>query len=441
MTIEGRLEGRGLGQVLSALARADRTGILTVQGPAEIIALSFLEGEIVSADALNLTLEDGLGAVLADLQIVSAEDFAGLAAEHQAGGGRVGELLVERGYLARRQLLGAIRVHTYRLCRDVLAWSEGEYKFYQGEEVSYEPGVTPLPVPELMYRVSRDLAGREFPGLSYPQPSSIYARSPTAFEAGGRGSRGGEAEPPAVVELGAEASELFSRLDGATSAAGLAENTGLDEHVVAYLLYRLERQQAIELVGSEAPPPPEVRPIELPDPPVEPEPRPPRTPWSERLVRLRPRLPSADERLYDWAARLAGGVLMLWVAVYLAGTVAGRLPPLVEPELPPTAHAGLRRAIGLDGVHRGARIFFLLYGRYPETLEELYQRGLLTASPADAPTPPDYSATAVSYVVSVPRAGRRPGATQTGTIAGNFLLDPDFAGAELTDQPPLVLLD
>ncbi|MDX1503289.1 MAG: hypothetical protein R3325_13085, partial [Thermoanaerobaculia bacterium] len=265
------------------------------------------------------------------------------------------------------------------------------------------------------------------------------ARRP--WGAGGRGRGGGAAAPPAVVELGAEASELFSRLDGATSAAGLAENTGLDEHVVAYLLYRLERQQAIELVGSEAPPPPEVRPIELPDPPVEPEPRPPRTPWSERLVRLRPRLPSADERLYDWAARLAGGVLMLWVAVYLAGTVAGRLPPLVEPELPPTAHAGLRRAIGLDGVHRGARIFFLLYGRYPETLEELYQRGLLTASPADAPTPPDYSATAVSYVVSVPRAGRRPGATQTGTIAGNFLLDPDFAGAELTDQPPLVLLD
>ncbi|MGB5881541.1 MAG: DUF4388 domain-containing protein, partial [Thermoanaerobaculia bacterium] len=130
MSYEGAIHDRELADALLVVGREGRTGILTVQGEEEIIGVSFLGGEVVSADALNQSLEDGLGEVLASRDLVRPEDFATLAAEHQAGGGRVVDLLVERSYLTREELLGALRFHTYRLCRQVLHWRTGEFKFY-----------------------------------------------------------------------------------------------------------------------------------------------------------------------------------------------------------------------------------------------------------------------------------------------------------------------
>ena len=85
--MEGILQEGALYRALIELAGDSSTGILTVQGEEEIIAFSLLEGEIVSADALNQTLEEALGELLVRRQLVAADDFGGLAAEYQAGGG------------------------------------------------------------------------------------------------------------------------------------------------------------------------------------------------------------------------------------------------------------------------------------------------------------------------------------------------------------------
>ena len=106
MTYEGAIHDRDLADALLAVGREKRTGILTVQGEEEIIGVSFLSGEVVSADALNQSLEEGLGEVLASRDLVRPEDFATLAAEHQAGGGRVVDLLVERSYLTAKSSSG-----------------------------------------------------------------------------------------------------------------------------------------------------------------------------------------------------------------------------------------------------------------------------------------------------------------------------------------------
>ena len=83
-------------EVLLTIGRLKRTGILTVQGNQQIIGLTFLGGEIISTDALNESLEDGLGSVLASRNLVSAEEFASMVAEYESGGGRVTDLLIER---------------------------------------------------------------------------------------------------------------------------------------------------------------------------------------------------------------------------------------------------------------------------------------------------------------------------------------------------------
>ena len=152
MSVEGTLDLFKLPEILQLISQQNKTGILTVQGQQDIVAISFLNGSIVAADALSQTLEEALAQILVKEGVLSAPDLARAVSEHQAAGGRLIDLLVERRYLERRQLLDALRLQTWRLLEQLLRWNEGDFKFYSGDEVSYEEGFKPISVEELLIR-------------------------------------------------------------------------------------------------------------------------------------------------------------------------------------------------------------------------------------------------------------------------------------------------
>src|ERR1700730_16313893 len=150
MAVEGTLDLFKLPEILQLISQQRKTGILTVQGQQDIVAISFLNGRIVAADALSQTLEEGLAQVLVKEGMISASDLHRAAAEHQSAGGRLIDLLVERRYLERSQLLQALRFQTWKLLEQLLRWNEGDFKFYSGDEVSFEEGFNPISVEELL---------------------------------------------------------------------------------------------------------------------------------------------------------------------------------------------------------------------------------------------------------------------------------------------------
>ncbi|MFP5286712.1 MAG: DUF4388 domain-containing protein, partial [Thermoanaerobaculia bacterium] len=130
MAVEGTLDLFKLPEILQLISQQQKTGILTVQGQQDIVAISFLKGQIVAADALNQTVEQGLSEVLVGEGILGAADVARASAEHQASGVRLVDLLVERRYVERGRLLEALRLQTFRLLQQLLRWSQGDFKFY-----------------------------------------------------------------------------------------------------------------------------------------------------------------------------------------------------------------------------------------------------------------------------------------------------------------------
>jgi hypothetical protein len=150
----------------------------------------------------------------------------------------------------------------------------------------------------------------------------------------------------------------------------------------------------------------------------------------------RPRLPAPPPP--QLLARLLAAGLLVAVAAYC-------LPGPWQIFLPFPWHAGLREAFHTERragiflqIDRAARTFFLLEGRFPESLAELEQAGLLPRSEVvDARGGKlDYSATATSFSLQAPG-----GASRTVGIGGNFLLDPEFQARVVREEPPLVLLD
>src|SRR5688500_10750727 len=150
MAVEGTLEVFKLLEILQMISQQQKTGILTVQGQQDIIAVSFLKGQIVTVDSLNQTQEEGLSQILIKEGLLTGTQFARASSEHQNAGMRLLDFLVERNYVQRDALLRALRLHATRLLGELLRWDKGEFKFYGGDEVPYEEGFVPITVEEVL---------------------------------------------------------------------------------------------------------------------------------------------------------------------------------------------------------------------------------------------------------------------------------------------------
>jgi Domain of unknown function (DUF4388) len=400
MAYEGSLTESPFPQVLQRIGRSADTGILTVQGKDEIIGVTFLDGEVVSVDAVNEAPEDGLGFILEDRGLIRRDEFTALMAENQAGGGRVVDLLVERGYVSRQQMLDAVRRQTLRLCEAACSWREGQFRFYRGEQVSYERGIEPLNVDDL-------LASLASPGVSPVVPPGA---SPGVFAGDAPRSINLEPEgpPPGAISRLEDMEPEFDPFE--TLAAPVVQ------------------RPPIEMPDAETWDIPEIDDLSFP-PLAE-----PRKPWFHVDI--------------DWQSvttpvmpgRLLGiGMLVGMVALVVLAPDRFLVPMGGQERVRDAVAAARLEALG-SKIDQAARTHFLLRGTFPSSLDKLVELNLLAASETvlSRSRRLSYTAAPVSYLLAV-EGEEAP--IQTESIGGNFLLDPDFSPPETVDTPPLVLLD
>jgi hypothetical protein len=399
MAVEGTLDLFKLPEILQLVSQQKKTGILTVQGQQDIVAISFLNGRIVAADALNQTLEEGLSQILVKEGWIGAPDLARAAAEHQASGGRLIDLLVERRYVERAQLLEALRLQTYRLLEQLLRWSQGDFKFYSGDEVSYEEGFVPIPVEELLINMEPSVAAavRPRPVPAAPPPPSAAPPLRAA------------AAPPALGEM--------VPFPGPRSVPAPAA--------------------APRLAATPGP----ASPVSTIAPIIPPDVVEGAGPFRKMKVETRPApLPSLG-----WVGRSLAVLLTALVIATLLRVPDSLMIPFPWQEHERETLVRDQRAALYLKIDRAAKTWFLLKGSFPDHLQDLVTAGLL--SPADLRDPEgrplQYAASEESYTLQPLERGRPvPGAEATEAITGNFLLDPEVLNATPeSTATPLVLLD
>jgi hypothetical protein len=385
MAVEGTLDLFRLPEILQLVAQQKKTGILTVQGQQDIIAVTFLDGQIVAADALNQTMEEGLAEVLVGERLLSAAEFARASSEHDHAGGRLLDLLVERGFIARADLLRGLRLQTFRLLEQLMRWDKGDFKFYSGDEVPFEEGFDPIAVDELIVQTAeKAMAAGSAPGRPAPLAAVPPPAAPAAFAA--------PATPAVAPEPVPSPSQARPSL-------------------------RVVRREGIPPREGEAGGP---------------------------FRRMRVETPAAGTRPALLPKVLACALAALAIAVLLTRPEAMILPfPWQTRERADLAQ-DQRTSLYLK-IDRAAKTYFLLEGHFPANLAQLAKAGLLADSDLHDPQGHSfrYAAGEESYTLE-PVQGDKPvpGAGTTEAITGNFLLDPEFltVPAEST-APPLVLLD
>jgi len=474
MAFEGDLARASLAKVLQRLAYQQETGILTVQGQNDIVAISFLEGQIVAADALNQTIEEGLGKILTEQELVSAEDWKAVAREHQGGSsGSLGELLVERQLLTREQLLAALRAQTYRLMLQVLRWDQGEYKFYSGDEVSYESGFKSIPIEELIVRSLRDI------GHELPDPKRVYKRLEPEAEIRVFG-REGDGTGAGIWLTQAEVTFL-EKVDGERATSTIARECGLGKYRALYCLHRLLEEKLIEGLPrddaeeEETTPPPKTPPPKTPlrepvlqapiftppdeiaPPSASPKPAPsapvvppaapaPKAPAPSPEPAVTPRAVPAPGRVAV-GPRL-GGLLALVMALALGGALWMRPIEMHSPfpwqsqDRAALEHQ-MRQTLTLK-IDRAARTWFLLEADYPDALEELVATGLISSADLRDPVGHRlrYEKEVLRYTL-VPLEEGEPieSLARSESIADDFFLDPQFFPKADSSEPAVYLID
>jgi hypothetical protein len=394
MAVEGSLELFKLPEILQMISQQRKTGILTVQGQNDIVAISFHQGDIVAADALNQTQEEGLAEVLVGDGLLSQAQFSRAVSEQQSSGVRLLDLLVDHGYLKREQLLQALRRQVERLLQHLLVWQKGDFKFYGGEEVSFEEGFRPISVEELLLHSLQATEGEVASAEPLPAAASAAAPArPRAVPA--------EPPPPAAPSVPARPS--------AVAPAAAAPGTSAVRPVAPVVAF--------------------------PSPTAPPE------AFRKMKVEALPVVPAARVAAARWMALALGGLVA--AVAFLAPNHIVLPFPWQEGERAALA-AEQRSALYLK-IDRAAKTFFLLEGRFPDQLDELRAAGLLSSADLRDPLGESlqYEVREDSYTLRPVRGGEPvPGAETTEAITGNFLLDPEFLSVPTdTETAPLVLLD
>ncbi|HUQ04077.1 MAG TPA: DUF4388 domain-containing protein [Kofleriaceae bacterium] len=221
---------RGVSDAAALIARmftADFTGRLVFRRGTTELVIHVESGRPVFASS-NLA-RDRMGELLLREGKITAEQLSRCRDLVRDTGRRMGEILVERGFLKRRELLPAVRRHVEDIIYSLFAWDTGEYRIVAGDGASGE-----------RIRLSRHPAAMVLEGVRRKLDRATLERllgPPTAVvEAGDRDKL---AAITGVADLSAEERAAVSAFDGSADLAQVARVTGAEIHNVYQLAWGL----------------------------------------------------------------------------------------------------------------------------------------------------------------------------------------------------------
>ncbi len=377
MALKGTLKDFALPDIFQLIGMQRKTGLLTLESERETVTVVFEKGMVVLADSSVRRLDDLLGSVLVRQGKLKKQTLDEVLAKQKVSMQRLGYILTNQGYIDSDALKEALSEQVQQIVFHVFRWKAGQYDFDPTATVDYDrQHVTPVGTDHILMEgirrvdewpiiekripslrmVFRPLVPQKQIQLSQEGAAEGVSLEAAFDEAEGCGEQRPEGAPPSDKVVLSEAEVVvYNLLDGKRSINAIVDSTGLSDFDVSRTLFDLIERNLIAPVGHQ----------------------------KERAVDRRAQPVQTTSQV------LGVVILCVVIAASAIGLAFSYAAPFRVPGRPNLLSAELstyHRAASLARMERvdsAIRAYFLAFGAYPSTLDDLVNSNPALLSPGD----------------------------------------------------------
>ena len=245
MALQGTLKDFTLADIFQLIGLQKKTGVLTLRNGQEVVTVSFLDGNVVTADSVPKRLEDRLGVVLVKSRQIGEGQLQEALKIQKQTLKRLGTVLVGQKFISQDALREALRIQVSQTIYRLFRWRDGDYHFSQDQKLDYDrENVSPLSAESILMEGARILD--EWPMIEkrIGSFSGVFRKiRPTERAASSTGAKSGPV-------LSAEEKTVMQTVDGMRTIQDLVDSSPLSEFDTCRVLYELSSRQLVEKIPS-----------------------------------------------------------------------------------------------------------------------------------------------------------------------------------------------
>jgi hypothetical protein len=398
MALSGTLKDFALPDIFQLIGMQRKTGLLTLESDRETVTVVFEQGMVVHADSTVRRLDDLLGNVLVRQGKIRKETLEEALSKQKVSMQRLGFILVGQGYISRDDLKGALSEQVQQIVFRVFRWKSGRYHFDPTGEADYDrENVAPVSTDHILMEGIRrvdewPIIEKRIPSLDFvfrplvpakqirveegPKEGGTLEAALGALDGGG----GGGGNATSEVVMGPTELSIYKLLDGSRSVEKIMEMTGLSDFDVCRTLFDFIDRNLVAPAGQEQ---------------------------AKTAPEIGKRGPAPAPGEGTGTLALAVVLVLSAVGLVLSASTPFRVPgsPGLFQEEAPAMQAS-REMARMQRIAEALRAYYLTFGSYPVTLDDLVNASPSLLAPGDLLTtngePFRYQTEGSRVVVEVP---------------------------------------
>ena len=236
MAIEGPLQELSIQDVLQLLDLAHKTGVLTIRSESldDEAIVHFGKGAIVFAVRRRSTRRLGQMLIRAG-KLTQRELDSALDQQRRDATRRLAEILLEMGSISEEELEKQLRFQMEETIYEVMAWSEGYFKFEERTEIAQHRLLARVRVESLLMEGARRIDEWTRLESKIPGADAVPTLAP---------GKDGESTP---IELRPEEWEVLAEIDGERDLGQIAADLGRSSFDIARTVYGLVSMGVVQV--------------------------------------------------------------------------------------------------------------------------------------------------------------------------------------------------
>ncbi|MCX6826359.1 MAG: DUF4388 domain-containing protein [candidate division Zixibacteria bacterium] len=180
--LQGKIGRFTLPEIFQLIANSQKTGTLGIQKDDDIVMIYFKKGKIIYGYGPRKTYH--LGELLREKEEITLDqlnDAVNTQAKTQSSK-RLGQILIEKGYIQKRNLEQVVKNQVEELIYSLLSWESGSFKFYENQYPTEEEITVNISVENAILEGFRRIDELNHIKEALPDLKTILAIAPTSSE-------------------------------------------------------------------------------------------------------------------------------------------------------------------------------------------------------------------------------------------------------------------